>query len=77
MEKRDSTPSKKEKASLPPKRGQIKAKIFGDIVKTVVTVVSKAGGGLGIKRGEGSGGESSTSTSPPQSSYNSEGNSNS
>ncbi|KAF8369323.1 hypothetical protein HHK36_032662 [Tetracentron sinense] len=67
-------PLKKEKATLPPNRGQIQVNIIGDLVKFVTTVASKACGGLGRKR-EAEGGGSSASTTPPSSTYHSEGSS--
>lgn len=67
-----TTPQGKNKETLfPPRRGQIKAQIFGTVVKAVVSAVSKA------KKGEDSDGTStstSTTTTPQQSGYNSEGN---
>ena len=65
-----STPEKK-KASFPPKRGQIKAEIFNGLVTTVVSTISKVGESVRNIIGNGGGSESST---PPPSTYNSEGN---
>ncbi|KAF8395027.1 hypothetical protein HHK36_018966 [Tetracentron sinense] len=61
----------KGKSNIPPKRGQIKAKIIGNLFKAVIAVASKAVGGLGRKKGEGGGG-SSASTTPPPSTYTSD-----
>ncbi|KAF3453976.1 hypothetical protein FNV43_RR04418 [Rhamnella rubrinervis] len=66
-----SSPSKtqkKEKRRVPPKRGQIKGQIFENLIKSVVSMVSKAG-----ETGETSGGTSASAT-PPASAYNSDGN---
>ncbi|XVF05625.1 hypothetical protein REPUB_Repub05bG0188900 [Reevesia pubescens] len=70
----DST--KKKETQFPPRRGQIKAQIFESMVKTVVSVASKAKEALGKNKVERSDGKSSssTTTTPPQSAYNSEGN---
>ncbi|KAK3232326.1 hypothetical protein Dsin_004212 [Dipteronia sinensis] len=62
-------------ARIPPKRGQVKARIFTEVankVKAAVTVV----GFLNKKKGDG-GNSSSTTTTPPQSAYISEGHSDS
>lgn len=67
-----STTQKKKETSLPPKRGQIKVQIFGNLIKkTVTSFVSKDGSG-GNNRGDNGG--SSASTTPPASAYNSDGN---
>ncbi|EXC33215.1 hypothetical protein L484_011192 [Morus notabilis] len=55
---------KKKETSIPPKRGQIKAQIFESLVKTVVSMASGAGAHSAT-------GETSASTAPPPSSYNS------
>ncbi|KAL7253027.1 hypothetical protein ACSBR1_007532 [Camellia fascicularis] len=68
---------------VPPRRGKIKAKMFGVMARKVASVVGlgrKIGGGSGGGGGGGSGGGgggsgSSASTTPPLSSYTSEGNS--
>ncbi|KAK9280709.1 hypothetical protein L1049_014407 [Liquidambar formosana] len=73
MASASSTPPK-ENARFPPKRGQIKVRIFEDLVKKVVSVASKAGEALGRIGGDGSSGESSASVTSPPSSYNSDGN---
>ncbi|KAF8397614.1 hypothetical protein HHK36_016534 [Tetracentron sinense] len=46
-------PLKKGNSGVPPKRGQIKVKIIGNLVKTVITLASQPDGGLRRKRGEG------------------------
>ncbi|GFY93109.1 hypothetical protein Acr_08g0015050 [Actinidia rufa] len=66
-------PSKKQNPSFPPKRGQIKAQIFGSWVNALSLAVSKAGEALGrIRRGGGGSSGGSTSESPPPSAYNSD-----
>ncbi|KAL7228760.1 hypothetical protein ACSBR2_007454 [Camellia fascicularis] len=64
---------------VPPRRGKIKAKMFGVMARKVASVVGqgrKIGGGSGGGGGGGGGGSgSSASTTPPLSSYTSEGNS--
>ncbi|KAH7863797.1 hypothetical protein Vadar_022130 [Vaccinium darrowii] len=69
---KDSNTSNQRSASLPPKRGQIKARIFESLVKTISSVASKTGEKLGMTQGEGGGGSSSASNSPPPSTYNSD-----
>ncbi|XVE59146.1 hypothetical protein DITRI_Ditri05aG0022200 [Diplodiscus trichospermus] len=71
-----NTQRKKKETQVPPRRGQIKAQIFESMVKTVVSAASKAKEALGKNKGDGSDGRcsSSTTTTPPQSGYNSEGN---
>ncbi|XP_021278895.1 uncharacterized protein LOC110412628 [Herrania umbratica] len=71
-----TTPQRKKDRNLPPRRGQVKAQIFESVAKTVVSAASKAKQALGKNKGEGSDGKStsSTTTTPPQSGYNSEGN---
>ncbi|KAI8573775.1 hypothetical protein RHMOL_Rhmol01G0302200 [Rhododendron molle] len=70
---KDSNPSNKPTTSLPPKRGQIKARIFESLVKTISSVASKTGEALGRIRKEGGGsGSGSNSDSPPPSTYNSD-----
>lgn len=84
MASASTNPEKKRNASLPPKRGQIKAQIFESLVETVVSAVSRVGEALGRIRGEGSsssGGssvtltppESTASSTPHPSAYNSDG----
>ncbi|KAG5566834.1 hypothetical protein RHGRI_002395 [Rhododendron griersonianum] len=68
---KDSNPSNKQSTSFPPKRGQIKARIFESLVKTLSSVALKTGEALGRIRKEGGGG-GSTSDSPPPSTYNSD-----
>lgn len=72
----DSQRKKKER-QFPPRRGQIKAQIFRSMVKTVVSAASKAEEALGKNKGKGSDGKScsSATTTPPESGYNTEGNS--
>ena len=61
-----STP-RKEKASLPPKRGKIKAKIFRSLVKFAASKVSKVGKVTGNngEKNNGGGGCTGSSTPPP------------
>lgn len=62
--------TQKEKASLPPKRGQIKAQIVSSFVKFVTSTATKGGkvmNGYGDNDGGGS-----TSSTPPPSAYNSD-----
>ncbi|KAG4945310.1 hypothetical protein AAZX31_15G042500 [Glycine max] len=70
------TPQRK-KASLPPKRGQIKAQIFTSLVNSVASTISKTGESLRnvIGNGVNSGSGYASSTPPPSSGYNSETNS--
>ena len=53
-----------KKTSLPPKRGQIKTRIFEDIFKSLVFTVSKTGESLGKITGNGDNGGRSASSSP-------------
>ncbi|RDX96567.1 hypothetical protein CR513_20760, partial [Mucuna pruriens] len=71
---RMSNTSERKKASLPPKRGQIKAQVFNSLVNSVASAISKTRESLRnvIANGGGSGSASST---PPPSGYNSEANS--
>ncbi|KAI3411358.1 uncharacterized protein J3R85_018067 [Psidium guajava] len=57
---------------LPPKRGQIKAQIFEDLVKSVSSAAARAGNLIGL----GNTGETSGTGSSPPSGYNSDGNAN-
>uniref|UniRef100_A0A2N9G949 Uncharacterized protein n=1 Tax=Fagus sylvatica TaxID=28930 RepID=A0A2N9G949_FAGSY len=61
--------------SCPPKRGQIKAQIFGSLAKTAVSAASKVGKAVGRIIGEGGNGGTASST-PPPSPNSSDGNSN-
>lgn len=74
METGSSTPQEKKTASFPPRRGQIKAKIFESLVKAVTNMTSKPEA-QGKNRGEGSGGGGSASTTSPPSAYSSDANS--
>nr|DAD26039.1 TPA_asm: hypothetical protein HUJ06_027507 [Nelumbo nucifera] len=66
-------PLKKENVNLPPKRGQIKARIFSNLFKTVTKVAKEEGGRLNRKRQKGDGGSSnSVSATPTSSAYASE-----
>ncbi|XVF75477.1 hypothetical protein PTKIN_Ptkin13bG0191100 [Pterospermum kingtungense] len=60
------TPERKPKVRIPPKRGQVKVKMFKELVKKVMSIVAPA------KQG-GGGGSSSTgssaSTTPPPTTY--------
>lgn len=72
------SPLKKGNSGLPPKRGQIKAQIFESLKKAVLSVASKSGETLGIRRSSGGHGDasgSSASATPPPSGYNSDWNS--
>ncbi|KAF5190925.1 hypothetical protein FRX31_019489 [Thalictrum thalictroides] len=57
-----------KRTSLPPKRGQVIARIFGVIFKPVVMVASKAAEGFQVRKNGGRGGSSAASSA-----YNSEG----
>jgi hypothetical protein len=67
METTSSTPQNKN-SRLPPKRGQIKAKMLERVLKKVVSTASK----LVKIGGKGGGSESSASSTPPSSAYSSE-----
>ena len=72
------SPLKKGNSGLPQKRGQIKAQIFESLKKAVLSVVSKSGETLGIRRSSGGHGDASGSSAPatpPPSGYNSDWNS--
>ncbi|KAK3206115.1 hypothetical protein Dsin_020161 [Dipteronia sinensis] len=69
-----STPQKKNERTLPPRRGKIKEKILKILVKKVVSVASKVGGGGAAEKNRGEGSDSATAT-PPPSAYNSDANS--
>ncbi|CAA2992508.1 Hypothetical predicted protein [Olea europaea subsp. europaea] len=59
-----------QKPNLPPKRGRVKAQIFGSFAETVSSVVSKAGDVLAkIKGSNGAAGSDSSTASPPPSGY--------
>ena len=45
-----ATGYKKEKVRLPPKRGEVKTRLFRYFVEIVARVASKAGRGLGIRK---------------------------
>ncbi|KAE8734448.1 Detected protein of unknown function [Hibiscus syriacus] len=68
--------NKRKVTQFPPRRGHVKAQIFGSIVKSVVSVASKAKEATAKNKGEGSDGKSSSSgtSSSHQSGYFSEGN---
>jgi len=61
--------SQKEKAKLPPKRGNIKAQILSNLIKFVASSVSWDG--KSKENGDNQDGGSTTST-PPPSAYNSD-----
>ena len=61
---------KKKMVEVPPRRGQIKGKMFSVLVEKVMIAASFVG--LGRERGGGSG---SALPTPPSSSYNSDGHS--
>ncbi len=56
---------KGKEVRLPPKRGQIKVKMFKELGRKVQTMVSV----VGLMYGGGGGDGSSASTTPPRSSY--------
>ncbi|GFY84594.1 hypothetical protein Acr_03g0013680 [Actinidia rufa] len=66
----------KKMVEVPPRRGQIKSKMFGVLVKKAAIAISVVGfgreGGGGSNGGDGGG---SASLTPPPSSYTSDGNS--
>ncbi|MBA0594653.1 hypothetical protein Gorai_011551 [Gossypium raimondii] len=70
--------TKKKKTQFPPRRGRVKAQIFESIAKTVVSAASKTKEEMGKNKSEGYDGKScsssSTTSTPPQSGYTSEGN---
>ncbi|KAB2606776.1 hypothetical protein D8674_006493 [Pyrus ussuriensis x Pyrus communis] len=74
METGSSASQEKKAATCPPRRGQIKAKIFESLVKAVTNMTSKPGA-QGKNGGEGSGGGGSASTTSPPSAYSSDANS--
>ncbi|KAF3973211.1 hypothetical protein CMV_003358 [Castanea mollissima] len=61
--------------NFPPKRGQIKARIFGSLANSVVSAASKVGEAVGRMVGEGGSGRNSASSTPPPTAYNSDGSS--
>ncbi|XVE99401.1 hypothetical protein REPUB_Repub03eG0195000 [Reevesia pubescens] len=65
----EKTSKRKPEARIPPKRGQVKVKMFKQLKKMVMSVVS-----CYTRKTSGSNGRS-TSTTPPPSSYPSEGHS--
>ena len=65
--------SSSKNTNFPPKRGQIKAQIFGSLANSVVAAASKVGGAVGRMIGEGGNGRNSASSTPPPSAYNSDG----
>ncbi|KAF2321882.1 hypothetical protein GH714_003398 [Hevea brasiliensis] len=70
-----TTSQKDKKRNFPPKRGQIKAQIFQSLTKTVSSWVTKAGEALKRDRGHGADGgiSSSTASTSPFSTFNSDG----
>ncbi|KAL3530642.1 hypothetical protein ACH5RR_009964 [Cinchona calisaya] len=74
MNPSSSNPQKKNKTTIPRRRGQIKAQIFEDLVETVSYVASKAGEILSKLKGVGDGIRSpdQQSTTPPSSAYTSD-----
>ncbi|KAB1226100.1 hypothetical protein CJ030_MR1G025589 [Morella rubra] len=66
---------KKKNSRFPPKRGRIKALIFGSLASKIVSVASKAGEKMERIRREGGSGGNSASSTPSPSAYNSDGNS--
>lgn len=70
--------TKKKETQIPPRRGRVRAQIFESIVKTVASAVSKTKEKMGKQKREGYDGKScsssSTTSTPPQSGYTSEGN---
>ncbi|KAK7854456.1 hypothetical protein CFP56_032252 [Quercus suber] len=75
MESDSSNTQKKKTTSLPPRRGQVKAHIFESLANTFASVVSKVGEVVAKIKGEGGSEGNSSSSTPPRSSYNSDGNS--
>ncbi|XP_023878039.1 uncharacterized protein LOC111990497 [Quercus suber] len=67
--------SSSKNTNFPPKRGQIKAQIFGSLANSVVSAASKVGGAVGRMIGEVGSGRNSASSTPPPSAYNSDGSS--
>lgn len=70
MENEEKKEKDKGKSRIPPRRGQIKEKIFADLLKQLKI----AAAGLGRKRENGNKSSASTTT-PDQSSYTSDANS--
>ncbi|KAJ4969608.1 hypothetical protein NE237_002707 [Protea cynaroides] len=65
MEKEAAKSIKKEEVRLPPKRGEIKRKIIGKLVNSVVSTLASKGEGQGkSKNGHGSSSSSTSATSP-------------
>lgn len=75
MESDSSNTQKKKTTSFPPQRGQVKAQIFESFVNTFASMVSKVGEVVAKIRGECGSEKNSASSTPPRSSYNSDGNS--
>ncbi|KAB2606777.1 hypothetical protein D8674_006494 [Pyrus ussuriensis x Pyrus communis] len=72
MKTASSTSQEKKTTRFPPRRGKIKAKVFENIVKAVVSMACKPAA-QGKNREEGGG--NSASTTPPPTAYNSDANS--
>ncbi|KAL8496774.1 hypothetical protein ACS0TY_020449 [Phlomoides rotata] len=72
-----TAPPRKQYPTLPPPRGRVKAQIFEGLAGNLSSAVSKAGRALAKMKRQGSASESSdsasASTSPPSSSYASDG----
>ncbi|KAB2614715.1 hypothetical protein D8674_021303 [Pyrus ussuriensis x Pyrus communis] len=66
-----STPKEKKTATLPPRRGKIKGKIFRILVKAVIKMASKLGAPRNNRKESG---RDSASVTPPPSAYNSDAN---
>lgn len=74
MNSAPSNDQKRQKTSVPPRRGQIKAQILESLVESVSSVASKAGGALSkLKKPGNDGVRSPASTTPPPSAYTSDG----
>ncbi|KAK4606266.1 hypothetical protein RGQ29_000499 [Quercus rubra] len=75
MESDSSNTQKKKTTTFPPQRGQVKAQIFESFANTVTSMFSKLGEVVAKIRGEGGSEGNSASSTPPRSSFNSDGNS--
>lgn len=75
MESDSSNTQKKKTTTFPPQRGQVKAQIFESFANTVTSMFSKLGEVVAKIRGEGGREGNSASSTPPRSSFNSDGNS--